>query len=133
MAREQSLRVVYSGFFFSFEILMLNTLLFLLFFHNFFERIIHHYYRSEYKLLSPVLKHSFLYSVLLIFPSFFIFNNPEVVWYFILTIFILHYSTDFIFFKINLFLQWNFSTLKDLHNYFHVVCLFYTYWCFNTT
>ncbi len=106
---------------------MLFNLLFLLLLHIVSEKWLHWYYKEDYKNILPVLKHSFIYSLIFIIPSFFIFDISSFG-YFVATLFFLHYSINYFMFNLYYYInEKNRSLVLDLDNFIHIVCLFYCY------
>lgn len=109
--------------------MIVTQLLSLLLFHFLSEKALHVYFKNEYKQIYPLVKHSLIYTSILILPSLFLFKDISMMWYFLLIIMLLHYSVNYFYFY---FLNFSFSffkpCVKELDSYLHITCLFYTFW-----
>lgn len=111
--------------------MLVTTFLFLYVIHILAEKTLHYYFKDEYKNIIPVFKHSLIYSLIFILPSFWIFSDPTVVWYFIMLIFFLHYSVNYLFFHLFYYInENNRGIVLEADTLFHLAALYYSYWFF---
>lgn len=112
---------------------MVFTLLLLLLIHTISEKYLHWYYKEVYKNFIPIINHSFIYSFIFFIPSFFIFKDILLVWYFLLTLIFTHYSINYLFYFIYNYIDVNKRwILLEIDNYLHISCLFFIYYGFVT-